>query len=857
VHAPRISLLNPRRARRKENIIGQRGGAPKLGGVQNYSSIAATPMQSDDSGQIVMRKVPARRRRPEWQDVNHTDYKGGGSAQRPLYMERRRPHRISVRTPESARDALIKELDRAEGIAARAKKSPKKVDRQAADELTSEIKSLRKSLGSGRKGVKDPAVEAPEDAGDLMASIDALSSVLDNKLALIAEASSEQLAGTASSFVNGMSVGKAITHDDSKPAEPVDECQTSQPPAPLPSEDDPVVRSDVNGWEEEEDMCLHSDSVDEADEALAREQTENRDGGVRGECEEEEALEGGEDGEYDDDFETSLLAGDGDGEGAPEEGVSEEVVEKLNETSRKLDALEALLAPGDAAENRPQEPQRRADAGGANCALPEGGGNTEQALRTSDGRTPGQEARDAAAAAHEAPALRAEEAVACAAPVSRIASKPFSFKSKLGAAAPASGGAAKKVNLMSFFASGPTILNGEQRKAQEAKEIPSNALHALAGTAAKPDGVVARAEATGAAAPGAECGRPGLPSQAHGPVGQACISAHADAVSAESLPDAAARGAAGAHAAPATSGGGRAGRGLLNLGGSPSSDIRPADAAPAYVPSNAPGARAGRGLLDMNGHGGGERGSHAPDVGATGAAGAAGAGGVSRATTASSSGSEIADGRREWPGASSGNERERAPSAGGKKKISKEEIRRAMIAAQPGTPAEAALPPAANPVCGRRRTADDDAPREPVPVGMVGGAPGFAPPGFAPLVEFPCGPGVLEPDGNAGYGAGVCRGEEGRGVVSSDRHDDANLSCQDLVSLPGPARQGVGAGRRGPVRATGPPRFAAGIGAEAKAALDADPFDAANRRAEPAVPKMMAGAALDSSLDRSLDCEEL
>ena len=109
-------------------------------------------MQSDDSGQIVMRKV-APKKRPQWQDINHQDYRCGGSssAARPQNIERRRPHR-RVRTPESARNMLMKELERAEALVKRGKESPNESARAASESLGDDLKSLRASLGSGKKG---------------------------------------------------------------------------------------------------------------------------------------------------------------------------------------------------------------------------------------------------------------------------------------------------------------------------------------------------------------------------------------------------------------------------------------------------------------------------------------------------------------------------------------------------------------------------------------------------------------------------------------------------------------------------------------------------------------------------------
>ena len=825
-------------------------------------------MQSDDSGRIVMRKVPAQRRRPEWQDINAVNYKGGGSAARPQYMERRRPHRISVRTPESARDALLKDLDRAEAIAARAKNSPKKSDRQAADGLCDEIRCLRESLGSGRKGKKNDSAaginQASENEDDLMASIDALSSVLDNKLAFIAEATGEQFAGTASSFVNGTSGGGMQAHVDSKahvdstPALPVGDYQApSEALAPVPSEDDPVVRADVDVWGDDEDMCLHGDSVDEGDEALEREQPADASGAARkqGEC----GQEGGEgdEGQYDDDFETSLVAGDGE----QDEHVSDEIVDKLNETHRKLNVLESLLAPDDGAQDTDKEEER--------IVIGHGGQPTNPVSTALQGES-----------ALESEAVAPEQAVPVVAPalVSRIASKPFSFKSKLGvgAGAGAKGGAAGK--LMSFFASGPTMLNGEQNKAQE---IQANAMDVRSSASSKPD---AGDSDLGAPSHNAPAQAPATVhalapvSQPDEVTRQACTLASPGAVPVERkqgayIPSAhvashvsGPQNAAQAPPAPAM-GGGRAGRGLLNLAAPAPSDLKRADAAgpwPVYQPSS---ARAGRGLLDSNGDGGAGCGGHAPEVSAP-----PGEAGISRGTTASSGGSESVDGRREWTGGSACSDRERATSAGGKKKISKEEIRRAMLAAQQGAGpvgADAAPPLAAPVVPGRRRTADDEAKIKPVMEGL-GGEVREVPPNFDGQLLGRGDSATADGDFSRKGGLGMGSGDERKGGASSQIDLGHGSDCQEQLPL---SNFGGGRGRRGPVRATGPPRFAAGIGAEAKAAAAAEPFcagagedcdvgvtplgdDRRGARAKMTVSAVSA-AALDTSLDRSLECEEL
>jgi len=54
-------------AHSKENVLGERGKIPT---PANDHSSMITPMQSDDSGQIVMRKVSVKKR-PQWQ-VAHT-----------------------------------------------------------------------------------------------------------------------------------------------------------------------------------------------------------------------------------------------------------------------------------------------------------------------------------------------------------------------------------------------------------------------------------------------------------------------------------------------------------------------------------------------------------------------------------------------------------------------------------------------------------------------------------------------------------------------------------------------------------------------------------------------------------------
>lgn len=194
---------------KKENIIGNAGRGPyranaALGACPD--SGIPTPMQSDDSGMVVMRKVkqPSARKRPEWQDINRQDYASGGRpAPRVQYAERRKPHRV---LPQASRDALARGLERAEAISHKMKVSPKHEMREAAEAAEAAYARIRHSLGSAKKDQEGARAKSSGDtqaeADDLAESIDALSSVLDSKLALIAEASQEHLAGTASSFVH-------------------------------------------------------------------------------------------------------------------------------------------------------------------------------------------------------------------------------------------------------------------------------------------------------------------------------------------------------------------------------------------------------------------------------------------------------------------------------------------------------------------------------------------------------------------------------------------------------------------------------------------------------------------------------
>jgi len=740
----------------------------------------------------------------------------------------------------------MKELERAEALVRRGKTSPKKSARDAADNLGSDLENLRKSLNSGRNNQKGSSrtEQMPEEEEDLMASIDALSSVLV-KLALIEEASNENLVGTASSFVNDATMqapfktSQEARSNGGVPQQVNDYAPPTNPPAAAPSEDDPVVRTDMNALDDSSDMCLHSDSIDDADDALANERATGE--------------EVDEEGGYDDDFENSIILGEGDG---GEEGggvVSDEVVDKLNETHLKLDLLERLLTPSKVE-------------------------NTVVETVT--------------------PTVAA--APVAAAPMSRIASKPFSFKSRGGGAGGGAGG--QNNNLMSFFASGPTMLNGNHNNtdnilnansAAQPATLPATSASDVGGLAI--DGVVPVAPPPGAHAPGAA---------AHVLLAQDIA---ADAVGISVIEVGSGNGCMlSSRIAPATSeaavpegrnmGGGRAGRGRLNLGLASATNMHDADPSPAYQPTSMRGGRAGRGLLDLGGPSVKSNSCVAVDSCGGGVVGAV----ISRALTASSTASANVDGRMEWAGGEGAGER--GLSAGGKKKISKEEIRRAVLAAQhcAGGSAEHVEAPAFVPPqfpAGRRRIADEEDTRK-VPLHVDGEAARACSllPGDSRGVE-----GAVH-DAHDMVNEGSTRGARGAGAFYLDPLPSSSSGDALPSSKPASARPG----RRGPVRAMGPPRFDAGLGAEAKAAaadaganvgggeggmgggggvmagqrsrspverfvfessleeLDLGGGGAAPRGSGSAlgVPSSYAVhggrmAGLDSSLDRSLECEEL
>jgi len=722
------------------------------------------------------------------QDINHQDYKGGAYNPRPQYIERRRPHRISVRTPDSARNVLMKELERAEALVKRGQTSPKKSARDAADNLGSDLENLRKSLNSSRNNQKGSSrtEQMPEEEEDLMASIDALSSVLV-KLALIEEASNENLAGTASSFVNDATMqapfktSQEARSNGGVPQQVNDYAPPTNPPAAAPSEDDPVVRTDMNALDDSSDMCLHSDSIDDADDALANERATGE--------------EVDEEGGYDDDFENSIILGEGDGGEEGGGAVSDEVVDKLNETHKKLDLLERLLTPS-------KVPAQRVEDAAASVPR-ELVAVVAPAQRNVEENTVVETVTPTVAAAPVA-----------AAPMSRIASKPFSFKSKGGGAGGGAGG--QNNNLMSFFASGPTMLNGNHNSTNN---IPN------ANSAAQPATLPATSasDVVGLAMDGV---MPVAPPGAHAPAAAAHMllaqDIAADAVGISVLKVGSGNGCMpSSHIVPATSeaavpegrnmGGGRAGRGRLNLGLASATNMHDADPSPAYQPTSMRGGRAGRGLLDLGGPSVKSNSCVAVDSCGGGVVGAV----ISRATTALSTASTNEDGRTEWAGGEGGSERKL--SAGGKKKISKEEIRRAMLSAKDcaGGSAEHVEAPAFVPPqfpAGRRRIADEEDTHK-VPLHVDGEAARACSllPGDSRGVE-----GAVH-DAHDMVNEGSTRGARGGGAFDLDIDRLPSSSSGDALpsSQPASARPG----RRGPVRATGPPRFDAGLGAEAKAAV--------------------------------------
>ena len=158
---------------KKENIIGNAGRGPyranaALGACPD--SGIPTPMQSDDSGMVVMRKVkqPSARKRPEWQDINRQDYASGGRpAPRVQYAERRKPHRV---LPQASRDALARGLlERAEAISHKMKVSPKHEMREAAEAAEAAYARIRHSLGSAKK---DQEGARAKSSGDTQAEAD-------------------------------------------------------------------------------------------------------------------------------------------------------------------------------------------------------------------------------------------------------------------------------------------------------------------------------------------------------------------------------------------------------------------------------------------------------------------------------------------------------------------------------------------------------------------------------------------------------------------------------------------------------------------------------------------------------------
>ena len=647
----------------------------------------------------------------------------------------------------------------------------------------------------------------------------------------------------------------------------------SNAPATASSEDDPVVRTSVTALDESgADVCLHSDSMDDDTEAAK----------PGDEAEEDQ-------GEYDDDFENSLEAA---GSTPGQKYVCEKVVDKLEETEAKLDALECALS----CENEPT-----------------------LANTTHDTR-PGVTAAYTTAVEEQVVTGQANLCQA-APPKPARASKPFSFKSKgagagagVGVASVGSGAGKNQGNVMALFASGPTILNANHHKAgallpapdahQDKPEEENHCQHhsplpphelltadaPRAGQAAAP-ATTAAVGASGvdiaslsrveriklmrlqnqqaAAAGGSAELRPdaagsvskvpeidesgfrvaaGASTDAQGAVSPLRMSPTVPSTAAMGGVEVATGAACGAQAparaasaGPWGGRGGRAGRGLLNLDHGQDQDGVAAD-------SEAPNTRgrAGRGLLGLR-MGGSSDVSDAggPDVGGGEARGA-----TSRAATASPAvhvASRV-DERQEWEGG--GGAASRGVSA--KKKISKEEIRKAMQAARadvgavdstvrPETAASETMmpPPTCGAPAGRRRPAAH-APQEEEKVSAVAGEKEG---------------GRVEADG------GACTAVTEAAGAGGDEWGLLMGSAQDRHPAPPPS---AGFRRGGPVRATGPPRFASGIGADAKA----EAAESRSRSPEVDVSPLNAGGrdgvgvarGMDSSLDRldrSLECEML
>ena len=644
----------------------------------------------------------------------------------------------------------------------------------------------------------------------------------------------------------------------------------SNAPATASSEDDPVVRTRVSALDESgADVCLHSDSMDDDNEAAK----------PGDEAEEDR-------GEYDDDFENSLVA---TGSTPGQEFVCEKVVDKLEETEAKLDAIECALS----------------------CQ------NEPTLANTTHGTREGVTATDTTAV-EELVVTGQANLCQAAPPKPARASKPFSFKSK-GAGAGAgvrvasvsSGAGKNQGNVMELFASGPTILNANHHKAgalsqvQDAHQDKPEEKNQSQHHSPLPPHELLTADAPGAgkaAAPAttAAVGASGVDIASLSRVERIKLmrlqnqQAAAAGGSAELRPDAAglvskvleidesgvaagtsmdaqamsplrtsptvpstggvevATGAACGAQAPARAAsagpwggrGGRAGRGLLNLDHCRDQDGVAAD-------SEAPNTRgrAGRGLLGLRMGGS----SDVSDAGGSGIGGGEARDATSRAATASPAVNVASrvDGRQEWEGG--GGAAPRGVSA--KKKISKEEIRKAMQAAQaaradmgavdsnerPETAASETMmpPPTCGVPAGRRRPAAH-APQEEEDVSAVAGEKEG---------------GTVEADG------GACIAVTGATGAGMDEWGLMMGSAQDRLPAPPPS---AGFRRGGPVRATGPPRFASGIGADAKAQAAESRSRSPHAEASPLNARGRDGVGvargMDSSLDRldrSLECEML
>lgn len=243
-----------------------------------------TPNDSGDTSQNMPPPEQKQRRgkRPEWQEICHVSYKQGSSQPR----QRVRPGRISVvETPDSARNVLMRGLERIEEVVERAKKSPKKNTRNVAGHFE-ELQALRSQIAGTKKGPKSgggaAAVPKKEEGGakkekkaeatwstpeeekeeveGLRQSINALSCILDSKIAELRE---EEEDAVRMSDVREEEVG----------AEGQEEAAS---PSLTRHREEQRINLDVSA-----DICLHTDDSEEEEEEGERGGRRRRERGVR------------------------------------------------------------------------------------------------------------------------------------------------------------------------------------------------------------------------------------------------------------------------------------------------------------------------------------------------------------------------------------------------------------------------------------------------------------------------------------------------------------------------------------------------------------------------------------------------